>query len=35
MLTMMSNGALAASFSVSGQQFEVSADQLTASGFVQ
>jgi hypothetical protein len=35
MLTMMSNGALAASFSVSGQQFKVSADQLTATGFVQ
>jgi hypothetical protein len=34
-LTMMSNGALAASFSVSGQQYKVSADQLTADGFVQ
>ena len=28
-------GALAASFSVSGQQFKVSADQLEATGFVQ
>jgi hypothetical protein len=35
MLTLMSNGALAASFSVSGQQFKVSADKLEANGFVQ
>jgi hypothetical protein len=35
LLTLMSNGALAASFSVSGQQFKVSADQLVATGFVQ
>ena len=34
-LTMMSNGALAASFSVSGQQFKVGADRLEATGFVQ
>ena len=35
LLSLMSNGALAASFSVSGQQFKVSADQLVATGFVQ
>ena len=35
LLTLMSNGALAASFSVSGQQFKVSADKLEANGFVQ
>jgi Family of unknown function (DUF6230) len=35
LLALMSNGALAASFSVSGQQFKVSADQLVATGFVQ
>ncbi|MEU7908803.1 DUF6230 family protein [Actinoplanes sp. NPDC049118] len=35
LLTLMSNGALAASFSVSGQQFKVSADRLEATGFVQ
>lgn len=31
----LSQGALAASFSVSGQQFKVTADKLQASGFVQ
>ena len=31
----LSQGALAASFSVSGQQFKVTADQLDAKGFVQ
>lgn len=35
LLTLMSNGALAASFSVSGQQFKVGADKLVATGFVQ
>ncbi|MET8154452.1 DUF6230 family protein [Actinoplanes sp. NPDC049668] len=35
LLTLMSNGAIAASFSVSGQQFKVSADRLEATGFVQ
>jgi hypothetical protein len=35
LVTLMSSGALAASFSVSGQQFKVSADQLVANGFVQ
>ena len=35
LLALMSNGALAASFSVSGQQFKVSADKLVATGFVQ
>lgn len=35
LLTMMSSGALAASFSVSGQKFQVSADKLVATGFVQ
>ena len=35
MLAMISHGALAASFTVSGQQFKVSADQLVATGFVQ
>ncbi|GAA2474097.1 DUF6230 family protein [Streptomyces thermolineatus] len=31
----MANGALAASFAVSGQQFKVSADSLTGEGFAQ
>ncbi|HZG05155.1 MAG TPA: DUF6230 family protein [Streptomyces sp.] len=31
----LAQGALAASFAVSGQQFKVSADRLTGSGFVQ
>ncbi|KUJ37265.1 cholesterol esterase [Streptomyces albus subsp. albus] len=31
----LANGALAASFAVSGQQFKVSADQLTGDGFAQ
>ncbi|MFG2221959.1 DUF6230 family protein [Streptomyces sp. NPDC048644] len=31
----LSNGALAASFAVSGQQFKVSADRLTGDGFAQ
>jgi Family of unknown function (DUF6230) len=31
----MANGAIAASFSVSGQQFKVSADQLNGTGFKQ
>jgi hypothetical protein len=31
----MANGAIAASFSVSGSQFKVSADQLVGKGFVQ
>ncbi|MFD7920556.1 DUF6230 family protein [Streptomyces sp. NPDC059740] len=31
----LANGALAASFAVSGQQFKVSADSLTGDGFVQ
>jgi hypothetical protein len=35
LLSLMSNGALAASFTVSGQQFKVSADRLEATGFVQ
>ena len=35
LIAMMSSGALAASFSVSGQQFQVSADKLVATGFVQ
>jgi hypothetical protein len=35
MLAMVTNGAVAASFSVSGQQFKVRADQLVAHGFVQ
>src|SRR3954451_22119673 len=35
LLVMVANGAIAASFSVSGQQFKVSADQLVATGFVQ
>jgi len=30
----MANGAIAASFSVSGSQFKVSADQLDGKGFV-
>lgn len=33
-LVLISNGALAASFLVSGQQFKVSADTLDATGFV-
>jgi hypothetical protein len=32
---LISHGALAASFTVSGQQFKVSADRLVATGFVQ
>jgi hypothetical protein len=35
MLAMVANGALAVGFSVSGQQFKVSADKLVATGFVQ
>lgn len=35
LLTLMSNGALAASFAVSGQSFKVGADKLVATGFVQ
>jgi len=35
MLMLISHGALAASFTVSGQQFKVSADRLVATGFVQ
>lgn len=35
MLVLISHGALAASFTVSGQQFKVSADRLEATGFVQ
>jgi hypothetical protein len=35
LLTLMSNGALAASFAVSGQAFKVGADKLVATGFVQ
>ncbi len=31
----MANGAIAASFNVSGQTFKVSADRLEATGFVQ
>ncbi|WP_030545215.1 DUF6230 family protein [Streptomyces albus] len=31
----LANGALAASFAVSGQEFKVSADELTGDGFVQ
>jgi hypothetical protein len=34
-LAMVANGAVAASFSVSGQQFEVGADKLVAHKFVQ
>lgn len=33
-LTMMSNGVLAAGFTVSGQQFKVSADSMDGTGFV-
>jgi hypothetical protein len=35
MLALVANGALAVGFSVSGQQFKVSADRLDATGFVQ
>lgn len=35
MTVAMANGAIAASFSVSGQQFKVSADSLDGTGFVQ
>lgn len=35
MLALVANGALAVGFSVSGQQFKVSADRLEATGFVQ
>ena len=35
LLVMVANGALAVGFSVSGQQFKVSADKLVATGFVQ
>jgi hypothetical protein len=35
LLSLVANGALAATFSVSGQQFKVSADKLVADGFVQ
>ena len=34
-VTLISHGALAATFVVSGQQFKVSADELVATGFVQ
>ena len=34
-VTLISHGALAATFVVSGQQFKVSADELVADGFVQ
>jgi hypothetical protein len=35
LLGLTANGALASSFSISGQQFKVSADQLTGTGFQQ
>ena len=35
LVMMVANGAIAASFSVSGQQFKVGAKQLVATGFVQ
>ncbi len=35
LLGLTANGALASSFSISGQQFQVSADQLTGTGFQQ
>jgi hypothetical protein len=35
LLSLVANGAVAATFSVSGQQFKVSADKLVADGFVQ
>jgi hypothetical protein len=35
MLALVSNGAMAVGFSVSGQQFKVKADRLDATGFVQ
>src|SRR5690349_24486642 len=35
LLTLMSSGAIAASFSVSGQACQVGADKLVATGFVQ
>jgi len=35
LLALVANGAVAASFVVSGQQFKVSADKLEANGFVQ
>ncbi|ROP34112.1 DUF6230 family protein [Couchioplanes caeruleus] len=35
MVSLISNGALAATFVVSGQQFKVSADELVATGFIQ
>jgi hypothetical protein len=35
LLALVTNGAVAASFTVSGQQFKVSADKLVADGFVQ
>jgi hypothetical protein len=35
LLSLVANGAIAATFSVSGQQFKVSADKLVADGFVQ
>ena len=34
-LGLTANGALASSFSISGQQFQVSATQLTGTGFQQ
>ncbi|RZU49177.1 hypothetical protein EV385_0913 [Krasilnikovia cinnamomea] len=35
LLAMVANGAVAAGFTVSGQQFKVSADELVATGFIQ
>ncbi|GAB1641931.1 DUF6230 family protein [Krasilnikovia sp. MM14-A1259] len=35
LLTVVANGAVAAGFTVSGQQFKVSADELQATGFIQ
>jgi hypothetical protein len=35
LLSLVASGAVAATFSVSGQQFKVSADKLVADGFVQ
>jgi hypothetical protein len=35
LLSLVTSGAIAATFSVSGQQFKVSADKLVAEGFVQ
>ena len=35
LVTLMANGAIAASFAVSGQEFKVSGDSLDGSGFVQ